>query len=261
MANINMYTVIVPIHKYDDEVKSSLNTAVESFKASNHEGDGQLLFVGPKTVIDELKKEYKGEDFLYVENEKTEFCPQINSAVDKINTKFFSILEYDDVYTEKWFDNVKKQVLTADNVSLYLPLTEVIDYTMKDKGPIGYVNEAVWASSFSDEIGFLDLESIQNYMNFNVTGGVFITDDFKEVGGLKESMKLSFWYEFLLRFMYNNKKVYVIPKVGYQHMIARPDSVSDQYNKTMSREEADWWMELATKEYYFKKDRNKVFGK
>lgn len=254
-------SVIVPLNAYDESVKELLSASVDSYRKVNHDGVATLLFVGPKKVLESVKKDYAEDKFAYVNNENSEFASQINAAVKSVKTKYFSILEYDDVYTEKWFDNVFRQIETGDLVSLYLPLTEVIDFNVKEKGPIGYVNEAVWASSFSDEIGYLDLESLQNYMNFNVTGGVFVTDDFNDVGGLKESMKLSFWFEFLLRMLYNKKKIYVIPKVGYQHTIMRPDSLSDDYNKNMDQKEADWWMDLALKEYYFKKDRDKKYEK
>ena len=46
-------------------------------------------------------------------------------------------------------------------------------------------------------------------------------------------MKLTFWYEYLLRAVNNGKKIYVIPKVGYRHHILRDDSLSDFYSKNM----------------------------
>jgi hypothetical protein len=51
----------------------------------------------------------------------------------------------------------------------------------------------------------------------------------------------------------------VIPKVGYYHFVNREGSMSDVYAKTMSEKEADWWIDLSEKEYFFKKDRNKIY--
>jgi len=138
-----------------------------------------------------------------------------------------------------------------------LPLTEVIDFDSNEI--IGYSNEAFWASSFSDEIGFVDIESLQNYLSFNASGAVFKTNDFVSIGKLKESMKLVFWFEYLLRSLHENKKIFVIPKVGYYHFTGRKDSLTGEYIETMSEKEADWWIDLAKKEYFFKKDRNKVY--
>lgn len=248
-------TVIIPVHEYDESVKVLLDKAVESFVNANTNNEAILMFVGPKKVVTAIKKDYPGNK--YVTSEKTSFTTMINAAVDSCKTFYFSILEFDDVFTEKWFYNVEKQILTGENISVYLPLTEVIDF--KTKETIGYSNEAVWASSFSEEIGYLDIEALQNYMGFTTSGGVFKTDDFKDVGMLKESMELTFWQEFLLRAMHNGKKIYVIPKVGYNHTAYRENSITDKYSKTLKPEEVDFWVDMAKKEYFFKKDRNKSF--
>lgn len=250
-------TVIVPIQNYDTETQTLLKRAIDSYKKAD-DGKTKLLFIGPKEVIEKVKEEYKGKNTSYIENENTNFQTQINIAVEKCG-EYFSILEYDDVYTPKWFENVEKYMETNNEASIYLPLTQVLLYEGMENGPIGYVNEAVWATSFSNDLGYLDLEVLTSYMNFNTTGGVFRTDDFKKVGKLKESMKLTFWYEFLMRTLFNGKKIFVIPKVGYIHTLNRKGSLSYIYNETLSNEEADFWIETAKKEYMFKNDRNKTF--
>ena len=72
-------------------------------------------------------------------------------------------------------------------------------------------------------------------------------------------MKVSFWYEFLLRAAYKGKKMFVIPKVGYRHFVGREDSLSYQYGNNMSEVELNWWIDLAKKEYFFPHDRNKTY--
>lgn len=247
-------TVIVPVHEYNDNTEKHLNRAVNSFIEVDTDKDSELLFIGPKTVITELKKKYDGKNRKFVENEKSDFCSQINIAVDSCR-KYFSILEFDDVYLPTWFKNVKSYSEVEDKASIFLPLTEIVVEGKEDE-PIGYVNEAALSTSFSEELGYLDIESLLNYMNFNTTGGVFKTEDFIELGKLKEPIKLSFWYEFLLRAVRNGKKVYVIPKIGYKHTLCREGSLSETYNKTMKPEESDFWIELAQKDYLFKKTRD-----
>ena len=102
---------------------------------------------------------------------------------------------------------------------------------------------------------------MQNFFDFYLTGGVFNTDDWSEIGGLKESMKITFWYEFLLRATDKGKKVYVIPKVGYNHYLGRKDSLLDIYQNTINLDESKWWFDLARKEYHFKEDRKKTYDK
>lgn len=252
-------TVVIPVHEYSETIRKFYDRAMESLRAADSNNEANVIVIGPKNVLGEIKKEDYDNKIEWVENEKSDFCSQINVAVKKIKTKWFSVLELDDVYGETWFKNVEKHIATGEEVSVYLPLTEVMDINNPANGSIGYVNEAVWASSFSERIGYLDLECLQGYMNFNTTGGVFNTDDFKSVGGLKTSMKLSFWYEFLLRTVYNKKNVYVIPKVGYYHFINRGGSLALQYNSEMKPKEAEWWIELAQKEYLFKTDRKKTY--
>lgn len=258
-------TVIIPLYKFNNDAEKELFTkSVNSFYEADKNNEATLMIVGPKDVLDEAKNYAKlKKSVVLLQNDETDFPSQINFAVDNCKTKYFSVLEFDDVYTPIWFDNVQKQIDMNLGISVFLPLTELLDYSKKteekDEEPVGYVNEAVWASSFSDNIGYLDLESLKVYMEFNTTGGIFNREDFISVGKLKSSMKLTFWYEYLLRAVNNGKKIYVIPKVGYRHHILRDDSLSDFYSKNMSTEEADFWVELAKKEYLFKKDRNKKY--
>ena len=253
-------TIIIPVDKYDDTVKEMLRAAIRSSNETSKNTPADLMYVGPKEVLDKIQEDNGIEvGSIYVENENTWFSAQINAAVKEVKTDYFSILEYDDEYTPIWFDNVAKYIETGDDIAVYLPLTEVFDYQHKEQGPIGYVNEAVWASSFSEKLGYFDNECLQDYLIFNTTGGVFRTKDFIEVGGLKESMKLSFWYEFLLRAINKGKNVFVIPKVGYFHTVNRNDSLATQYAQTMSDRESEFWVELARKEYLYKTDRKKTY--
>ena len=251
-------TTIIPVHKFDDEVKTLLETSVKSFVETSKNNPSDLMFVGPKEVLDQVKA-INLHEAEYVENEEAWFSAQINAAAKKVKTDYFAILEYDDEFTPIWFDNVVKYINTGDDIAVYLPLTEVFDYQHKEEGPIGYVNEAVWASSFSEKLGHFDNECLQDYLIFNTTGGVFRTKDFIEVGGLKESMKLSFWYEFLLRAINKKKDVFVIPKVGYFHIVNRNGSLATEYAQNMSDRESEFWVELARKEYLYKTDRKKTY--
>ena len=251
-------TTIVPVHNFDDDVKTLLETAVKSFDETSKNVESKLMFVGPKEVLDQVKA-LNLHEAEYVENENAWFSAQINAAVKNVTTDYFAILEYDDEFSPIWFDNVVKYISTGDDISIYLPLTEVFDYQHKEEGPIGYVNEAVWASSFSEKLGYFDNECLQDYLIFNTTGGVFKTKDFIEVGGLKESMKLSFWYEFLLRAINKKKNVFVIPKVGYFHLVNRNGSLATDYAQNMSDRESEFWVELARKEYLYKTDRKKTY--
>lgn len=240
-------TVIIPLVSGIDE--KLLERARKSAK-----GTSSIIYVGSKEVLPEALK--SGEKTVVNEGE-TDFCSQINLAVKSVKTKYFSILEFDDEYTPIWFKNVEDYVKKCPiEASVYLPLVEVYDFNSQDKSPIGYANEAVWASAFSDEIGCIDATCLEDYSEFNLTGAVFNTEDFKAIGGLKPSIKFAFWYEFLLRATHNEKRLFVIPKVGYHHFVNRSGSLMDKTQKELSNEDAEKWMEIAKKEYFFTKERD-----
>jgi hypothetical protein len=247
-------TVIIPVYNLDTEEKQNL-----FINAVNSVDDSEILVVAPKediTVVSTLKTDKNIKTIINTSSDTT-YANQVNLGVENVNTEYFSILEYDDIYSPIWFKNINSYIEEDTNdIFAFLPLTEVIDVKY---GPQGYANEAVWASSFSDELGYYDAQCLEDYLNFNTSGGVFKTQDFISLGKLKPSIKLSFWYEFLLRAVYKNKKIYVVPKIGYYHTIGRDYSLSSIYSNNLSEEEANWWIELAKKEYFFPHDRKKVY--
>jgi len=248
-------TIIIPLKSYNENVTKLLNRAIESC------GDNKIILVG-KDVY-EFSND-KGKDIQVINmSQENSYQHNVNIAIDSVETKYFSVLEYDDIYSKKWFDNVEKEIeYDTNDTSAFLPLTMVAEYDEDENNTsrlLGYSNEAFWSSSFSEEIGCVDAESLENYLGFNVSGAVFKTNDFVSLGKLKESMKLVFWYEYLLRAIHEGKRIYVIPKIGYYHFVGRKDSMTYEYQETMTEKEADWWVELAKKEFYFKKDRNKVY--
>lgn len=256
-------TVIVPLVEYKDEQLSLYNRSINSIITADDSSEISVIFIGPSSAIKIIKSNFDfGErEVLYIENNKnTELQFQINKAVKDVKTTYFSILEYDDCYTSIWFKNVAKYVKYQPETSLFLSLMEIYDNQHLEVGGIGYANEPVWASSFSDEIGFIDNESLKNYYNFIVSGGVFKKSDFLSVGGLKNNIKVFFWYELLLRMTHNDKKIYVTPKIGYEHYLNVENSLSSTF-ATMDRDELDFWFKTAQDEYVYKTDRKKSYVK
>ena len=243
-------TYIIPVFGLKDD-----KVAVDNVKkAIASIGKGKkIITVGSKDDLELVKGTEK-----VVNDGDLSYPSQVMTALNSVTTKYFTVIEQDDTVNEKWYDYVEEYLKTDDNeIFGYLPLTEVEDTETGEI--IGYANEAFWASSFSEELGYLDSNCMEDYFNFNTSGGIFKTKEFLALGGLKTSMKLTFWYEFLLRVLYKEKKIYVIPRVGYFHKINRKGSLTDIYSSTMSEKEADWWIELAKKEFFFPQDRKKTY--
>jgi hypothetical protein len=112
----------------------------------------------------------------------------------------------------------------------------------------------MWSKSFADELGVVTQEIVENYYDFAMSGAAIRVDEFTRVGGLKPSIKMTFWYEFLLRASYNGANAFVIPKTGYTHTINRTGSLIEEWVKIDEKEKL-FWFDLAKKEYFFKNER------
>lgn len=252
-------TIFVPLNQYDEEVLKLLKDALGSVREQDK--DVTIEVSCPSNKVKDITKdvsEYNVSIHTIEDESKSDFCSQVNDFAKRCTTKWFSILEYDDAYTPFWLKNVEEYSSYYQDIDVYLPLVEIHDYNTSNM--IGYVNEIVWASSFSDKLGYVDFDSLEAVNEYNFTGGIIKTDVFNELGGLKPSIKISFWQEFMLRLCYNEHKVFVIPKVGYYHIIGRDGSLSSTYNKEIGEDEAKWWMELAKQEYFFKEDRKNEYN-
>lgn len=260
MKNI---TIIVPVHVFDETL---LNRAINSIPDKENELY-TLLFVGPKDICKKSEKLAKkcGIKFqiVSVENDDTDIQTQINKAVFSCVTKYFTVLEFDDEFTDIYFNVMQIYVEQHPELSVILPVNEFCD---TDGKMISFGNEIALDPSFSEsvdgneDLGLVGLGGLEVFMDFNCTGGLIKTEDFISVGGLKKSLKIASWYEYLMRVAYNDKKIMVIPKIGYRHMINRPGSYLENAKTEISKEEGQFLIKTAKQEYFFKDDRNKVFG-
>lgn len=186
----------------------------------------------------------------------TDFQSQINLGVSKSNSEWVSILEFDDEYSFIWFKNVRKYIQAHPECDGFLPLVVDVD----NKGMFaGYTNEATFAASFNTEIGILTNELLNEYQNFQTSGMVIKKSFFEDFGGFKQSMRLTFIYELLLRLTYNSARIMTIPRIGYKHTNMRESSIFWSYrfgDNKITENEAKFWIDTAKKEYFFTYDRN-----
>ena len=252
-------TIIIPVHKIDDTILTYLKNALASVRENQKNYDNKLrtLIVcindkDKKRLYKELE-EYEF-DVLVNNTDKTDYCSQINTAAKFIDTDYFSILEFDDEYTPKWFKMAAEYYYTNEDVSVFLPIN--IHYEEEDRRICQFCNEIVWANEFSKEMGYIDFDCLENFYGFNLTGGIFNTKDFLQIGGFKPSIKVAFNHEFLLRLTNKKLKAFVVPKEGYKHVLNRKDSLTDEYTKTLSEDEINKWFDVARCEYSYTEDRN-----
>ena len=260
MIDIKDITVIVPVHVWNDNVKEMFDRATGSIP----EG-ASLMISAPENceieLSDDLKKRISNITVNIVTGKCTSFQHMVNSAASLVKTDWFSILEFDDEYTPMMFKNFIKYQEYNQEYNFFYTLCDLYNVEDGKNEFIGNGNEVAWASSFSDELGVIDEKSVEDYFNFYPTGGVFNTKTWNDMNGLKESIKLTFWYEFMLRALKKGEKFYVIPKIGYRHILGRDNSLLMQYRKGIDEKESDFWFRTAKSESFFDKDRNKTYSK
>ena len=183
------------------------------------------------------------------------YCSQINFGVQNAKGTWVSLFEFDDEYSSIWFKNVKKYADAYPEVQMFLPVVVEVD----EKGMFaGFTNEATFAANFTQEMGFLTNETLQDYQNFQTAGSVIKKSIFEDFGGFKASMKLTFIYELLLRLTYNSVSIMTIPKLGYKHVNMREGSIFWNYkngDEKMLEDEVKFWIQTAKREYFFTDDR------
>lgn len=192
----------------------------------------------------------------YVWDKEPSFSNQMNYGVEKAKSTYVSFFEFDDEYSAIWFKNVKKYMESYPEVEAFLPIVVDTD----DKGVFkGFTNEANFAANFSQEIGYLTNETLNDYSNFQTAGMVIKKQVITDFGGFKPSIKLTFVYEFLLRMTYNSVNILTIPRLGYKHTNMREGSIFWNYKNgesVLTDDEVKFWLQTAKKEYFFVDDRS-----
>jgi len=261
-------SVIVPIHEYNDDLSGLVTKAVESVIKQEEVEIPQILFVCPPELDealiglrDSMIRKYSSsgvteQNFTIVRNnDKTDYQSQVNVGVKAVTTDYFSVLEFDDEYAGTFFKRATEYIQAYPEVDILL--TMMIEVNEQNQG-IKLTNETVWAQQFvgeNGEMGYLNINALKQYTDFKLSGAVIKTEEFKNLGGYKSNIKLTFMYEFLLRALNNASKIMSMPKIGYKHLATREGSLFDGYMKNMPVDERKFWFETATKESNFMNDR------
>lgn len=238
MKENNKITVIIPLEEYNEEVSYYFKKAVESIEKTGKTFEKDSLTVviaGNKETTEKAVNVAEGIlDGYTVESyvsEDTEFCTLVNGAVFACTTPYFSVLEFDDEFSKNAFANFN-EYSSRNDASVYLNITKLVDANTDKDGErhlLGFGNELAWASSFSEEYGYIGKEEIGIYSGYVVDGGFVRTEDFISMKGLVKNYKLVCWYDYLSRLILDEKKIYVIPKNGCIHTVGRKGSYTDRF--------------------------------
>ena len=259
MSNKLSLSVILPIKSskaknFDEYFKN----AIDSIKNQQVELEELLIVHTSEESLIELLNSYDFGNLTVTKllwDKDPNYCDQVNYGIKNAKGKWVSLFEFDDEYASIWFKNVKKYTEAYPEVQMFLPVVVEVD----EKGVFaGFTNEATFAANFTQEMGILTNETLQDYQNFQTAGGVFKKDIIEDFGGFKSSIKLTFIYEFLLRLTYNSVSIMTIPRLGYKHTNMREGSIFWNYKfgeSKMIEDEVRFWIQTAKKEYFFADDR------
>ena len=259
MENKVSVSIILPIKTSKaKDFDEYFTKAIDSIKNQQVEVE-ELLIVHTKE--EDLKNVLTSYDFgninvnLLEWDKEPNFASQVNYGIQNAKGNWVSLFEFDDEYSNIWFKNFKKYSEVYPDVQMFLPVVVEVD----EKGVFaGFTNEATFAANFTQELGFLTNETLQEYQNFQTAGSVFKKSIFDDFGGFKPSIKLTFIYEFLLRLTYNSVSIMTIPRLGYKHVNLREGSIFWNYkfgDEKMIDDEIKFWIQTAKKEYFFTDDR------
>jgi glycosyltransferase involved in cell wall biosynthesis len=252
-------SIILPIKSSKSkDFNDYFEKAITSIKSQTVEVE-ELLIV--HTSEESLINHLNGYDFGTLNVTKLlwdkdpNYCEQINYGIKNAKGVWVSLFEFDDEYSSIWFKNVKKYIEAYPQTQVFLPVVVETD----EKGIFaGFTNEATFAANFSQEMGFLSNETLQEYQNFQTSGSVIKKEVIEDFGGFKSSIKLTYVYEFLLRLTYNSVSIMTIPKLGYKHSNMREGSIFWNYKfgeQKMLEDEVKFWIQTAKREYFFVEDR------
>ena len=257
--NTNKISIILPIKSgkaigFED----FFTKAIQSVKFQKDFLQELIIVHGTEEFLTGFLSSYDFEDLnvrLEPWSNLPSFSKQVNHGVNISESKWCSILEFDDEYSNIWFKNATKYMDIYKDVDCFLPIVVDVDDKLVFAG---FTNEATFAANVSNEIGILTNETLQTFQNFQISGMIFNKEKFLEFGGLKSNLKLTFGYELFLRLTFNSLKIMTIPRIGYKHMNLREGSIFWNYKNgddKMSQDEAKFWIESAKKEYFYNNDR------
>jgi len=255
---MNKLTFIIPAHKYIEDIESAIMSV--NIQAKEKETYIYPTVVGPMDVVDKIKS----KNFLRCivpEDYDTSYASMVNFAILELletdkDAEWISILEYDDELLPGFvetFDRYSK-VHTADIYSLMSLNLKSGDNNVL----LGSNNEVAWAGGMAEKQGWYDYNlAIRGHFSF-INSMVINIKCFKEFGYFKPSMAMYDDYEWFLRMIYNDAKVFAIPQIRHYHYV-RDDSKSMHIANNISKTEREFWLSTARKEYFFDEDREIAF--
>jgi len=305
LKDLKNSNVLVAIYIDDLSNLTTLEETFYSISKQTHPID--LLVLHPEFSEDQLNSLKEAltnpKIVLRKQNEKREFEEEILTTDEKINYflsvstaesfskifndgfnialeneyEFYSVIETNDVVGLNWYSHANIYAKENENISIFFP---IIRNTVNGVFS-SLINEAPWAEGMAEEAGKVDSNLLSRFNCIIPLSAIFKISILKEYSEqkhdgkyypFKESLKISHYYEFLMRMVYNDVKAMCVPRIGYEFKVKNSETFKHTGCKIpqnlsqipidkggITPAEGSFWMSLAKKEYFFDEDRNKVY--
>jgi hypothetical protein len=169
-------------------------------------------------VVDKRVDSEKGANCKIIEVSETMNLSKIFNKVFNLalenGYEAISLAEQEDGYSVKWFEIADKYMQENSDISIFTPIMR----NLVNGAFSGVMNESPWVEGMSEEAGKFDLNLLQRFNCVNPLGAVYRVEAIDEYAEkkdgeskpMKESMKLSHYYEFFLRMIYDDVKVFYL---------------------------------------------------
>ena len=299
-SNNKKLLVVLPINKILDknlnkalfhlrEQTYKIDLLILTSKDLTEEEENSLADILRESKVEETHQEKDGKlstrvvpskkDLNYVieTTEKNNFQGVFNESFNYALTngyEWFSVVEYLDAVDFNWYKIFDEFSSKKEGVDVYTPIAkQSVNGFFK-----GFLNESCWAEGFAEEAGLFDQQMLVRMNCINLTGSVLKTNSIKQYSEekngfyypMKESFNITSSYEFFLRFVYNDIKVFTIPRIGYDYYLNNNVEKYDVFlskvpanllqlskeNGGVTQQEYQFWIQAAKKEYFFDEDRS-----
>lgn len=256
----------------DKDIEALINVSKSpSIKTMQEGEDG--------AVTEKIIKSEKELNINIIKTEKSNFSRVFNTVFNialESGYEAFSVVEIEDSIAGGWYSIANTYMKENEDTHFFLPMVR----SFRNGVLTGLMNEAAWAEGMSEEAGKFDMNLLLKFNCANPLGGLYRTSELEEYSEekdgrlqpMKESVKISHYYEFFLRMMYNDLKMMTIPRIGYDFRVNDVKEFKESSSKVpnnivaipsekggLSAEETSFWVELAKQEYFFDEDRIKKY--
>lgn len=250
-------------------IKAAKKAEVRLFRTNQEDGEPEEKVVKAKNSVNLNIVKTESSNFSEVFN--TIFNLALEGGYEAL-----SVVEAGDAVSSNWYKVANTYMNEMEDVGFFLPMSK----NWQNGSLTGLMNEACWAEGISEEAGKFDMNLLLKFNCANPLGGLYkvseIEEFSEEINGtykpMKESFRVSHFYEFFLRMIYNDVKMMTIPRIGYELRIIPIEDFNHTSSKIPSNitilptekggvdtHEVSYWMDLSKKEYFFDEDRNKTY--